>query len=130
MRHIAKIPVRWGDLDAMGHVNNTLYFRYFESLRIEWLMTVRAEPNPTGVGPVMANGFCNFIQQLEYPGDILARHYVASPGRSSFQTYITLERAERPGSLYASGGAKTVWVDAPTRRSLPLPASLVCSYFI
>ena len=32
--HEMRIPVRWGDLDAMGHVNNTIYFRYFESLRI------------------------------------------------------------------------------------------------
>ena len=35
-----RIPVRWGDLDAMGHVDNTTCFRYFESLRIEWLETV------------------------------------------------------------------------------------------
>ena len=35
--HEMRIPVRWGDLDAMGHVNNTIYFRYFEALRIDWL---------------------------------------------------------------------------------------------
>jgi acyl-CoA thioester hydrolase len=115
------IPIRWGDMDAMGHVNNTLYFRYMEIVRIEWMHSVGATPDPSGVGPVIVNAFCNFIQQLEYPGDILARHYVASPGRSSFQTYITLERTDRPGSIYASGGAKTVWIDFPKGRSEPLP---------
>ena len=78
--HEMRIPVRWGDLDAMGHVNNTVYFRYFETLRIDWLRRFAAEPNPAGVGPVMANGFCNFLRQIEFPGEIVARHYVSAPG--------------------------------------------------
>ena len=44
--HETRISVRWGDVDAMGHVNNTVYFRYFEILRIEWLRRISAEPNP------------------------------------------------------------------------------------
>ena len=44
--HEMRIPVRWGDLDAMGHVNNTIYFRYFESLRIEWLHACAPSPTP------------------------------------------------------------------------------------
>jgi acyl-CoA thioester hydrolase len=35
--HAMTIPIRWGDMDAMGHVNNTVYFRYLESARIEWM---------------------------------------------------------------------------------------------
>ena len=62
--HEMRIPVRWGDLDAMGHVNNTVYLRYFETLRIDWLRGFEAEPNPRGVGPVMANGFVNFLLEL------------------------------------------------------------------
>ena len=38
------MPIRWGDMDAMGHVNNTVYFRYMEQTRIEWLY---AESEPT-----------------------------------------------------------------------------------
>ena len=64
---------------------------------------------------------CNFLKQLEYPGDIVARHYVAEPGRSSFETYMTLERSDAPGLLYAEGGARTVWVDFPKQKSAPLP---------
>ena len=40
--HEMRFPVRWGDMDAMGHVNNTVYFRYLETARIDWLVSVRA----------------------------------------------------------------------------------------
>ena len=115
------IPIRWGDMDAMGHVNNTLYFRYCEIVRIEWLHRAGGAPDPAGQGPVIVNAFCNFLKQFEYPGDILAKHYVADPGRSSFNTFITLERSDAPGVIYAEGGAKTVWVDFPKHKSVPLP---------
>jgi acyl-CoA thioester hydrolase len=119
--HEMVIPIRWGDMDAMGHVNNTVYFRYFETIRIEWMHAIGGPPDPNGEGPVIVNAFCNFIKQLEFPGDVLARHYVANPGRSSFDTYITLERTDAPGVVCASGGAKTVWVDFKAQKSMPLP---------
>jgi acyl-CoA thioester hydrolase len=118
------MPIRWGDMDAMGHVNNTLYFRYFEIIRIEWLHRMGGPPGADGTGPVIVNGFCNFIKQLEYPGDILARHYVANPGRSSFETFMTLERTDDPGLICADGGATTVWVDYKAQKSVPLPGWL------
>ena len=115
------MPIRWGDMDAMGHVNNTVYFRYLEIIRIEWMHRAGGAPDPGGQGPVIVNAFCNFIRQLEYPGDILARHYVGGVGRTSFDTYITLERVDDPGIVYASGGARTVWVDFPRKKAVPLP---------
>lgn len=115
------IPIRWGDMDAMGHVNNTVYFRYLEIVRVEWLRQVGGPPDPSGEGPVIVNAFCNFLKQLEYPGDVLARHYVANPGRSSFDTFITLERVDQPGVIYAEGGATTVWMDFPSGKSAPMP---------
>jgi acyl-CoA thioester hydrolase len=54
---------------------------------------------------VIVNAFCNFMRQLEYPGDVLPRHYVANPGRTSFDTFITLERVDEPGVVYAEGGS-------------------------
>jgi acyl-CoA thioester hydrolase len=115
------IPIRWGDMDAMGHVNNTIYFRYFETLRIAWFDSIGCPPAPQGEGPVIVNAFCNFIRQLEYPGEVLARHYVANAGRTSFDTYMTLERTDQPGVICTEGGAKTVWVDFPKQKSVPLP---------
>jgi acyl-CoA thioester hydrolase len=119
--HEMVIPIRWGDMDAMGHVNNTIYFRYMEIVRLEWLFQIGGPPDPEGTGPVIINAFCNFLRQLEFPGDVLARHYVADPGRSSFDTYITLERTDTPGVIYAEGGAKTVWTDFKAQKSVPLP---------
>jgi len=124
LTHQMTIPIRWGDMDAMGHVNNTVYFRYLEIVRLEWLFSVGGARDANGIGPVIVNTFCNFIKQLEFPGDVLAKHYVASPGRSSFETYITLERCDAPGVICASGGAKTVWIDFATQKSVALPEAI------
>jgi len=115
------IPIRWGDMDAMGHVNNTVYFRYLETVRIEWMRSIGCEPDPRGEGPVIVNAFCTFHRQLEFPGDVLAVMYVSDPGRSSFESWCTLARTDDPDTVYASGGATTVWVDFPKQRSAPLP---------
>ena len=52
---------------------------------------------------------------------MIARHFVAKPGRTSFETYMTLERSDDPGVVYASGGAQAVWVDFPRQKSVPMP---------
>jgi acyl-CoA thioester hydrolase len=121
LTHQMVIPIRWGDMDAMGHVNNTIYFRYFEITRLDWLFKVGGPPDPNGFGPVIINAFCNFIRQLEFPGDVLAKLYVANPGRSSFDTYITLERTDNVGVIYAEGGSKTVWTDFKAQKSALMP---------
>ena len=122
--HVERIAIRWGDMDAMGHVNNTLYFRYLEIVRIEWFRSVNCNVNPAGEGPLIVNAFCNFYKQLEYPGDITVKMYASDPGRSSFDTFITLERTDMPGAIHASGGATTVWVDFKAQKSVPLPDKL------
>ncbi len=121
LTHEMVIPIRWGDMDVMGHVNNTVYFRYMEIARLEWMFKIGAPPSLTSDGWVIVNAFCNFIRQLEFPGDLLARHYVANPGRSSFDTFVTLQRTDTPGVVYAEGGATTVWVDFKAQKSAPLP---------
>jgi acyl-CoA thioester hydrolase len=119
--HTLDIPIRWGDMDAMGHVNNTVYFRYMEVARIEWMSAIGCPPTPTGFGPLVMNAFCNFHQQLEYPGEVRVRTYVSDPGRSSFESWCLLSRADDPDTIYASGGATTVWVDYQAKRSAPMP---------
>lgn len=90
-------------------------------MRLAWFDAIGCPANPQGEGPVIINAFCNFLRQLEYPGEVLAKHYIRNPGRSSLDTYVTLERADAPGQIYASGGAKMVWVDFPQQKSAPLP---------
>ncbi len=119
--HEMVIPIRWGDMDAMGHVNNTVYFRYLETIRIEWMRSIGCQPDPRGQGPVIVNAFCNFYRQLEYPGDVIARMYVSDPGRTSFESWCTLSRTDAPDAVCAAGGATTVWTDFPAQKSAPLP---------
>ena len=115
------IPIRWGDMDAMKHLNNASYFRYLETCRIDWLYSINAVPAADGEGPIIVNAFCNFYKQLEYPGDVRIKMYVSDPGRTTFESWATLERADQPGVIYAAGGATTIWVDFPTQKAATLP---------
>ncbi|MDP2034087.1 MAG: acyl-CoA thioesterase [Polaromonas sp.] len=116
-----RLPIRWGDMDAMGHVNNASYFRYLETVRIDWMYSIGCVPDPKGEGPVIVNAFCNFYKQLEYPGDVLVKMYASDPGRTTFETWGTMERSDQPGVIYAAGGATTIWVDFPSQKAATLP---------
>ena len=113
--------VRWGDMDAMGHVNNAMYFRYLETARIDWFTAVGFRPDPQGQGPVIVNAFCNFYRQLEYPGDILVSLSVSDAARTTFETWATIEKLSEPGVVCAAGGATTIWVDFPRQKAVELP---------
>jgi acyl-CoA thioester hydrolase len=115
------IPIRWGDMDAMGHLNNGSYFRYLETVRIDWMYSIGCVPVPTGEGPVIVNAFCNFYKQIEYPGTVLAKMYVSDPGRTTFESWCTLSRADDPDVIYAEGGATTIWVDFPSQKAVAMP---------
>lgn len=119
--HEMRIPIRWGDMDAMGHVNNTLYFRYMETARIDWFTSMNLRPDPLGEGIVIVNAFCNFIRAFEYPGEVLIRTYASNAGRSSFDTWNIMERCDQPGEVFATGGAKIVWINVPSQKSTSLP---------
>jgi len=120
--HSTTIPIRWGDMDAQGHVNNTVYFRYMEQARMEWLDAVRERLGPfPGLGVVIVNASCTFIQPLEHPGTVEVRMFVGKPGRSSVESYYELWK---DGRKYAEGAAKIVWIDVKTQRSAPLPERL------
>ena len=125
--HTMTMPIRWGDMDAMGHVNNTVYFRYIETARIAWLESVEALPDPAGEGPVIVNAHCSFIKQLTYPGEIEVTTWVGPPGRSSFEVSHEIRLLGpdgQPGALHAEGGAKVVWVEFRAEKSKPLPERL------
>ncbi|HAL37300.1 MAG TPA: thioesterase, partial [Polaromonas sp.] len=70
---------------------------------------------------VIVNAFCNFYKQLEYPGDVLVRMYVSDPGRTTFESWATMERVDQPGVICAAGGATTIWVDFPAKKAKSLP---------
>lgn len=119
-----EMSLRWGDQDAMSHINNTLYFRYMEQARVEWLDSLcpeeRREKNQ---GAVLVNASCTFLMPLTYPGMVSCDIFVAQPGRSSLPTFYELRRVDDQ-RLYAEGAAKLVWIDKLSGKSIPLPESL------
>ena len=116
------MPLRWGDMDAFGHVNNTVYFRFMEETRISWFRQLAiAGANVEGQGPVIVNASMEFLRQLHYPGDVIGSMFVGPPGRSSFDTRFELFRADDPTTLYARGTAKCVWIDYAAGKSVQIP---------
>ena len=120
--HSVSIPMRWGDMDAQGHVNNTLYFRYMEQARVEWLESLRERVGDAGAGgrlsSVIVNASCTFLVPLCYPGTVDVRMFVDPPGRSSIDCHYELWMDDRK---YAEGSSRIVWIDLATQRSTPLP---------
>lgn len=122
-----ELKVRWGDMDALGHVNNASYFTYFEQVRVAWLerlaMTTCIEAGAHS-GPVVVNAFCAFHRPIIYPAQVLVCMFGGAIGRSSFETFYELHDAKRRDLHYASGSAKVVWVNHREGRSIPLPAEV------
>lgn len=70
---VIEFPVAWGEMDSMGHVNNIVYFRYFESVRIAYFerMDLLGHMKETGVGPILGEISCKFRIPLTYPDKVL-----------------------------------------------------------
>ena len=120
--HTQRIEVRWGDMDAMGHVNNTVYFRYMEQARINWFESLlpRGEAWRT-MSIVIVNASCNFKKPINYPGMVEVRVFAGAPGGSSVPTYYELHvNAE----LYADGAATVVFVDPQKQKPMRIPEEI------
>ena len=110
--HTARIPVRWGDQDAFGHVNNTLYFRYFEQARIDALLEAFGGAWPEGGGlPILAATSAEFKRPIHAPAVALVQVYGGAPGRSSFMHFYELRLEGEGETLYATADARLVWVN-------------------
>jgi acyl-CoA thioester hydrolase len=120
--HTERIAIRWGDMDAMGHVNNTVYFRFMEQARISWFdaLLPRGEAcKNTGI--VIANASCNFKRAMSYPGTVEVKVYAAAPGGSSVPTFYDLTIG---GQLYADGAATVVFIDMARQKPVRIPDSI------
>lgn len=117
-----KLPVRWADLDANGHVNNATYFTYFEQARIAWLESQNAQNTADGQGPVIAQTGCSFQRPIPYPETLEILVYAGAPGRASFPTFYEIYGSDR--TKYADGQAVMVWVDRNSGKSQPIPDTL------
>lgn len=119
---ITRIPMRWGDMDAYSHLNNTIYFRYFEQTRVEWLESQQCMVRPEeSLGPVIINASCTFLIPVNYPATVIVRMYGGEPGRTSLMTWYEL-LVDGDERIYAEGTAKVVWMDMRSGKSEPIPA--------
>lgn len=118
--HTTDIAVRWGDMDAGGHVNNSRFFTYFEEARVDWLGATLDTPLFTESGPVLAEASCDFQQPLVHPATLTIDVYAIPPGRSSLRNVYDAALTES-GERVAVGTAVLVWVDAETGEPVPVP---------
>lgn len=119
-----EIEVRWGDMDAVGHVNNAVYFTYFEQARITWLDSLGIAAMTHERGPVMANASCEFRRAIVCPARIRVEVSLGEPGRSSLPTGYRITDADDPAVEYATGASVLVWIDYKTGKSVDLPDAI------
>jgi len=103
----------------MGHVNNTVYFRYMEQARIGWFESLLPRGEAwSAIAIVIVNASCNFRKPINYPGTVEVKVFSGEPGGSSVATYYELLVENQ---LYADGAAKVVFVDAAKQKPLRIP---------
>jgi acyl-CoA thioester hydrolase len=116
-------PVQWGDMDMFGHVNNTVYFRWFESSRVEYLNRVGlARLHGAGDhGPILAHVDCNFRRQLEFPDTVRIGSRVINIGRTSFKVEHALWSTAQNLALAANGTSTIVLFDYASQKPIRVP---------
>lgn len=120
LAHQKIFDIVWGDMDALGHVNNARYFDYFQEARIEWLRALQISMTENA-GPVVVHVACSFLKPIVYPATLTLKSQVHSPGRSSFTMEHHLYQGEE---LMTQGHSKVVWVDYVAGKSMPLPEAI------
>jgi acyl-CoA thioester hydrolase len=120
---VIEVPVAWGEMDAFGHVNNIVYFRYFESARIAFLDAVGFRGDD-GAGPILASTHCRFRLPLEYPDTARVGARTADIAEDRFTMEYRIV-SSRHGAVAAEGGGVVVAYDYRARQKTALPAAVL-----
>jgi len=118
--HQKTFAIAWGDMDALGHVNNSRYFDYFQEARIEWLQGIELDLKQS-TGPVVVHVACTFLQPIIYPATLTIKSSIHDLGRSSMVMHHDIYQDEQ---LMTQGLSKVVWVDYQKNKSTPLPEAI------
>jgi acyl-CoA thioester hydrolase len=118
--HQKVFSIEWGDMDALGHVNNARYFDYFQQARIEWLESIQLKMQES-TGPVVIHVAATFLRPIVYPATLTLISALQSPGRSSLVMTHEIYQGE---TLMTEGLSKIVWIDYLKQESIPLPETI------
>lgn len=112
------VDVRWGDMDALRHVNNAVYFSYFEEARVRLFVAMGLD-GAAGRYGVLAHASCDFLKPLMYPARVVVGMKLVRVGRTSLELDCWIADAGDPGTPHARGRNVLVCTDAATGRPLP-----------
>ena len=123
---VIELPVLWGHMDAFQHVNNVIYFRYFESVRIAYgdRIQIYQYLKEEGIGPILASAACDFLKPLTYPDTI----HVGCRAIRLSESEMTQEYAihsNRLNRVAAVGTARIVAYDYRTLKKSSFPRGLI-----
>lgn len=123
-RHFRAIPTRWADNDVYGHVNNVVYYSYFDTVVNQYLVEQGALniEKSTVIGLVVETQ-CEYFSPITFPDIVHAGLRVAKLGNSSVRYEIGLFRNE-DNAASAQGHFVHVYVDRTSRRSIAVPADM------
>lgn len=114
--------VVWGDMDAYRHVNNVVYFRYFENVRLEYFCRLDwfTYERETGVGPILASTSARFRKPLTYPDTIQIGVRVSALGEDRFTMHYRIVSRQRQ-AVTTEGEGIIVPYDHQKKEKVALP---------
>jgi acyl-CoA thioester hydrolase len=119
--HTASISVRWRDLDAFNHVNNSSYLTFLEEARLQWLQRLPGKWLTDHAAPVMAASDVNYRRPIEWPAQLVVQLFCTRLGNSSMTIGHRIVDASDESRLYCDGHVVMVWMDPVSGKSVPLP---------
>jgi acyl-CoA thioester hydrolase len=117
---VVEIPIAWGDMDAFGHVNNIMFFRYFETARIAFLYRVGFRGDDGRPGPILASTQCRFRRPLEFPDTVLVGVRVSELADDRF-THEYRIVSVKGDEIAAEGSGVVVAYDYAARAKTVIP---------
>ena len=124
-RHFTPIPVQWGEMDMLGHVNNVVFIRYAETGRIAYFdQMLGNDPDIWGgEGPILAEIQCRFIRQLRYPAQLEIGTRALKIGSRSLTIECAIFKKGEDAPV-ATSRAAIVWFDYRQQKAVPVPERL------
>ncbi|KIQ98118.1 histone protein [Lysobacter sp. A03] len=123
---LIRVPmaVRWRDLDAFNHVNNSKYLSYLEEARLHWMMGVPGQGLDDHVAPVVAAAQLNYRRPITWPAEVVVELFVERLGNTSLSIGHRIVDDEDRSIVYCDGNVVMVWIDRDSGRAAELPKNV------